>query len=230
MIRPGDIVAYLEMCGHEGTTLQRGMNFRIKPTYSIVLMSVRPGAPYHDRIENDGKTLIYEGHDVPKQASGVDPKTINQPMHHLGGSLTQNGLFYQAAHDFLERRRPPEQVKVYEKLREGIWVFNGLFELVDAWQEQSGSRTVFKFKLNLVPEATEQEPVDTELAHSRFIPTGVKLEVWKRDKGQCVQCGSTTNLHYDHIIPFSKGGSSLTAANIQLLCAKHNLFKHDRIE
>lgn len=230
MIRSGDIVAYLEMCSHEGTTLQRGMNFRIKPTYSIVLMSVRPGAPYHDRIENDGKTLIYEGHDVPKQASGADPKTISQPMHHPGGSLTQNGLFYQAAHDFLEGRRSPEPVKVYEKLREGIWVFNGLFELVDAWQEQSGSRTVFKFKLNLLPESTEQEPIDTDLEHNRFIPTAVKLEVWKRDKGQCVQCGNSTNLHYDHIIPFSKGGSSLTAANIQLLCAKHNLSKHNRIE
>jgi hypothetical protein len=30
-------------------------------------------------------------------------------------------------------------------------------------------------------------------------------------------------------IPFSKGGSSLTAANVRLLCAKHNLEKFDKI-
>jgi 5-methylcytosine-specific restriction endonuclease McrA len=43
-------------------------------------------------------------------------------------------------------------------------------------------------------------------------------------------CGSTTNLHFDHIIPYSKGGTSLMAENIQILCATHNLRKRDRIE
>jgi len=57
----------------------------------------------------------------------------------------------------------------------------------------------------------------------------VKVEVWRRDHGRCVQCGSTKNLHYDHDIPFSKGGSSLTVANVRLLCAKHNLEKSDKI-
>jgi 5-methylcytosine-specific restriction endonuclease McrA len=47
--------------------------------------------------------------------------------------------------------------------------------------------------------------------------------------GKCVQCGSSDNLHFDHIIPFSLGGSSLVAENIQLLCARHNLQKRDRI-
>ena len=39
-----------------------------------------------------------------------------------------------------------------------------------------------------------------------------------------------THLHFDHIIPFSKGGSSLVAENIQLLCVRHNIAKRDRIE
>jgi hypothetical protein len=38
-----------------------------------------------------------------------------------------------------------------------------------------------------------------------LIPTPVKVEVWRRDRGQCVQCGSTKNLHFDHNIPSSKG-------------------------
>lgn len=34
---------------------------------------------------------------------------------------------------------------------------------------------------------------------------------------------------HDHDIPFSTGGSSVTAANVRLLCAKHNLEKSDKI-
>jgi 5-methylcytosine-specific restriction endonuclease McrA len=57
----------------------------------------------------------------------------------------------------------------------------------------------------------------------------MKVEVWKRDGGKCVFCGSRDNLHFDHDLPYSKGGSSLLAKNIQLLCARHNLQKHDKI-
>jgi 5-methylcytosine-specific restriction endonuclease McrA len=63
-----------------------------------------------------------------------------------------------------------------------------------------------------------------------MIPTPVKLAVWKRDRGRCVECGSTDNLHFDHVIPYSRGGSSLVAENIQLLCARHNFSKRDRIQ
>ncbi|HEY5022727.1 MAG TPA: HNH endonuclease [Gemmatimonadaceae bacterium] len=58
----------------------------------------------------------------------------------------------------------------------------------------------------------------------RPIPVAVKRNVWLRDGGACVYCGSTTNLHYDHIIPHSKGGGD-TVENVQLLCAPCNLKK-----
>ena len=60
------------------------------------------------------------------------------------------------------------------------------------------------------------------------IPEDVKFEVWRRDQGQCVICGSKENLEFDHIIPFSKGGSS-TARNLQLLCQNCNRHKSDKI-
>jgi 5-methylcytosine-specific restriction endonuclease McrA len=63
-----------------------------------------------------------------------------------------------------------------------------------------------------------------------LIPTVVKLEVWKKDGGKCTKCGATEDLHFDHIIPWSKGGSSNTVDNIQLLYGKHNLEKCDKIE
>jgi 5-methylcytosine-specific restriction endonuclease McrA len=109
--------------------------------------------------------------------------------------------------------------------------YNGLFKLVDGWIEDTGARRACKFRLEL---ADEQEPADApaeseDLLHTRLIPTDVKLAVWKRDKGRCVQCGSSDNLHFDHIVPYSRGGSSLVAENIQLLCARHNLAKSAQI-
>ncbi len=122
-------------------------------------------------------------------------------------------------------------MKVYEKIKAGIWVYNGIFRLLDAWQTPSNARKVFKFKLALVNNADlSNDPESRDIDHNRLIPSSVKLEVWKRDKGQCVKCGRQNNLHFDHIIPYSKGGSSLVAENIQILCARHNLGKRDRIE
>ena len=61
----------------------------------------------------------------------------------------------------------------------------------------------------------------------RSLTKSVREAVYKRDKGRCVECGSKENIHYDHIIPFSKGGSN-SKENLQILCAKHNLEKGNR--
>jgi len=194
-------------------------------------MSLRPGAPYADRVEDDGRTLVYEGHDLPKTLNGVNPKQVDQPDRNPSGTLTQNGLFEEAVAGYKKGAFPAERVHVYEKIRSGIWVYNGRFELVDCWTEQSGRRREFKFKLRMISnEAPEAPLASAALEDDRLIPSWVKLEVWKRDQGRCINCGATSHLHFDHIIPYSKGGSSKDTKNIQILCERHNLAKRDRIE
>ena len=233
-LQPGDVISYMEMCSTVGVNLQRGMNFRLRDSESVILMSLRPGAPYADRIENEGRILVYEGHDVARTSDTPYPKKVDQPERNPGGSLTQNGLFAEAVWKYKSSEAPAERVRVYEKIRSGIWVYNGLFELIDCWTEQSGGRKVFKFKLQFAGLDGHTQPFAAPVAleDDRLVPSWVKLEVWKRDKGRCSYpaCGATSGLHFDHIIPYSKGGSSKDPANVQILCSRHNLAKHDKIE
>jgi hypothetical protein len=229
MPSPGDVVSYIEMCAGLGVNLQRGMNYRLRGDTSLILMSLRRGAPYADKVEEGGKVLIYEGHDAARTKDCPNPKAVDQPDFYSGGRPTQNGFFLQAVKRYKSGKTPAELVQVFEKIRAGIWVYNGLFALTDAWSEQSGGRRVFKFKLELTSDSENVVQASAALETDRIIPSAVKLEVWKRDKGRCTLCGSQTNLHFDHIIPYSQGGSSRDAKNIQILCAKHNLAKHDRI-
>lgn len=226
-----EVISYMEMCLREGMSLQRGMNFRNGRDHSVILMSIQPNAPYQDRIEDNGETLIYEGHDVPKTKENPMPKLVDQPQFFDSGNPTENGKFYAAAKFTNDHGRAPERVRVYEKIKKGIWSYNGVFHLVDAWQEDDERRKVFKFRLIAV-EGDEDfsKPVQTNIQHRRIIPTAVKLEVWKRDGGKCVMCGATDELHFDHDLPYAKGGTSMKAENIQLLCARHNLQKSDNIQ
>lgn len=225
-----NIISYIEMCRREGLSLQAGMNFDVGHTHSVILMSVRPTAPYRDRVEDGGTTLVYEGHDQPRSPSLPNPKLGDQLERLPTGNLTQNGKFHQAAQEAKAGRRRPERVRVYEKIRPGIWSDNGIFHLVDSWSERDEHRLVFKFRLEAVEgEEDLSQPAPDRRAPRRIIPTAVKLEVWKRDGGKCVICGASNELHFDHDVPFSRGGTSIAAANVQLLCARHNLEKRDSI-
>lgn len=227
-----DILSYREMCdGESAQTLQRGMNFHLNNYYSVILMSQRTNAPYKDRIHEDGITIEYEGHDVSKKSYTHNPKYENQSETLPSGKLTQNGLFIEAVRKFKNQIKNPEIVKVYEKILPGVWSLKGFFDLVDYKVVFEGGRNVFRFILRLSKhQEVNGSLMQKEILHTRLIPSEVKKEVWKRDHGKCVKCRETKNLHFDHDLPFSKGGTSLTAKNVRLLCMKHNLQKSNKIE
>ena len=226
----GKIISYTEMCANEGGSLQRGMNYRLRGGASVILMSLRKNSPYQDAVEDNGTTIIYEGHDVPRNVHS-SPKTVDQPYYREGGSLTENGKFSEAAKKYKRGVAAPEIIHVYEKVKTGIWTDNGFFELADVWMESDGTREVFKFKLTISDGENENSDLESggKLSPGRLIPPTVKLEVFKRDEGKCVLCGEENELHFDHIIPVTKGGTSSTAENIQLLCARHNRQKSAKI-
>ena len=75
---------------------------------------------------------------------------------------------------------------------------------------------------------TSGPPQDEIVGSHEPIPEHVRTEVWRRDGGQCVDCGSRERLEFDHIVPVSKGGSN-TARNLELRCENCNRKKGARI-
>ena len=218
------VISYPQLVMNEGgIQVQKGMNFAIKKSYSIVLMSTEKNAPYNDNMLEDG-VIEYEGHDAPRNDS-YNKKEVDQPIANKTGTLTENGKFMQAADNFKEGKREPALVKVYRKIRKGVWVDMGFYDLIDAYEKNDQKRKVFKFLLKPKIDLNQDDQEYLDMLHNRQIPGEVQKEVYERDRGKCRICGSSDNLHFDHILPFSKGGSSKVASNIQLLCARHNLKK-----
>jgi 5-methylcytosine-specific restriction endonuclease McrA len=69
--------------------------------------------------------------------------------------------------------------------------------------------------LGAIAQATEREEAriktfttnrSADTRTRTAIPSIVRIEVWKRDGGLCVRCGSRERLEFDHIIPVAPGG------------------------
>ena len=67
---------------------------------------------------------------------------------------------------------------------------------------------------------------------SRNIPRTIQFRVLKRDNQICRRCSQPVlaeDIHFDHVIPWSKGGPT-EETNIQLLCGKCNQEKANQFE
>lgn len=123
---------------------------------------------------------------------------------------------------------------------EALWVYRSSIWRAELEEYASDDEIALQVKRCALSHETEVERVRAEVEalekivsgnpseDVRKIPQTVKLLVWRRDQGQCGLCGSREQLEFDHIIPVAKGGSN-TERNIQLLCARCNRSKSDRI-
>jgi hypothetical protein len=151
-------------------------------------------------------------------------------------ALHADSQYRQKAQEYLERQNREPQPLL------GWWVYRGV-ALRLGTIESSGLRNrdadvllVKKYVLRREREAEKlrrevealQNCGSLEEASREPIPEHVRLFVWRRDKGQCVRCGSRERLEFDHIIPVVAGGSN-TERNVQLLCEPCNRSKGARV-
>lgn len=227
-----EILTYWEMCSRQGMALQRGMCFRAPPVHGVILMSRRRNAPYVDELSPDESALFYEGHDVPRTKDIPDTKILDQPRLDRYGKPTENGRFAAWVDEFKQGNVSPAIFRVYEKMRPGVWTDRGLYLLKDYDYRLVDERRVFKFRLEQAnfDSSAPHESARTDLRVTRQIPSRIKQLVYKRDGGRCVICSATDQLHFDHDLPFAKGGTSVLPENVRILCARHNLAKSAKIE
>ena len=140
---------------------------------------------------------------------------------------------------YIQERTPKKGIVYYagkEKLYKGdiiLTIESNEQCIFDFEKQQIKNRLLEKKKKRSLEKMALQELIDEGELFSESnkrppIPKDVADAVWNRDKGRCVYCGSTENLHFDHIIPFSKGGDT-SIENLQLLCRKCNLEKSNKI-
>jgi hypothetical protein len=128
---------------------------------------------------------------------------------------------------------PSSTIKPVEvEVRDGLWCFQNKIFAVKGSAGISAEELQIRIKhklLNAEKQFTKMkkeielfENFDKVVASRREkIPESIRLFVWQRDEGKCVQCGSNKKLEYDHIIPVAKGGSN-TERNLQILCEECN--------
>jgi 5-methylcytosine-specific restriction endonuclease McrA len=150
------------------------------------------------------------------EAAGFEARrSLNQGAHaRLQRSAAENPVL--AGEDKGRKRRWWLYQGEYYREEEGLDARAVLALILerDNQKDRRLKRAIALMEQSELLDETKREP----------IPDVVRVFVWNRDGGRCVQCGGRERLEFDHLIPFSMGGSN-TARNLQLLCEACNRAK-----
>lgn len=183
------------------------------------------------------KALRTECADLPDQARKVTVWGV--PMPWARGSRQEKWMSWTLDEaTFQSSEQVPHQLSVkdetakkigFAKDQFAVWLYQSRAYLAaDSQLSPLDVRALLNVEANKRRLALEKahalqamsEKLDRPRQRER-VPQEVRIEVWQRDGGRCVECASQENLEFDHIIPFGLGGSS-TARNLQLLCGDCN--------
>ena len=110
------------------------LNFPNDTDAEVMALTAETKYLSNNQIFNDG-VIEYEGHDVPANIN-PEKKLVDQSLLSPSGTPTENGKFFQAALDYKHGLREPSRIQVYRKLRKGIWVDMGFYDLIDAYEKK----------------------------------------------------------------------------------------------
>ena len=155
--------------------------------------------------DNSALTLtVYAADGIRIDWKGVPIIRTQIRKKHLLGHMMKNYLLYEEADDIFNNRVKPS--KPWAKM----WRISSEEEIIK-----------FTNRLRKLRKLTRKEKSELR----RTIPRWVKEFVFERDDGCCQACGSPSDLHFDHILPFAMGGTGNLPDNVQLLCGGCNLEK-----
>jgi 5-methylcytosine-specific restriction endonuclease McrA len=126
-----------------------------------------------------------------------------------------------------------EPVPMLREHRRALWYFHDKFYWDDDSLEAEDIMALvlqrerrLQQKLNTAHSLMRSE----EAGRQTRTPTTSEIRrvVFERDGGRCVECSSSFDLQYDHVLPVALGGAT-TIENLQLLCADCNRRKSDHL-
>lgn len=132
----------------------------------------------------------------------------------------------------LERQKE-QPTPILSEGRKKLWAFHDRFYWDDEELEQADIYALIfareRRKGRQLEAAYLQMQVEESGTRSRVaIPREVRKAVFERDEGKCVECGSSFDIQYDHILPFSRGGAN-SVENLCLRCGECNRRKSDSL-
>jgi hypothetical protein len=156
---------------------------------------------------------------------------VRQPLrptkYHFGTEVTPYRKLSRRSYAEAFERQESEPVKLHEYGGRSWWWFRREvyveYERLTAQDVMALALQLQRNKNAALQQAHAEMKGETAASARPREPItrAVRHEVWRRDQGRCVDCGSRKKLEFDHIIPWSQGGSN-TTRNVELRCEACN--------